>query len=598
MKISSQNPKKSQRRRKFIGSTVLVLTAAVACGHHPQRGAEKPLSADRTEWSEFAQAGPIGEEAASKAVPSASAGAQRSSVSRRFKNSEKKEDHDSRSPVSISVTADDGGAQEGASVPLEAVPEFNTEAYDSIVENRFVSVRLSPLSTFAVDVDTASYSNVRRFIAQGSKPPAGAVRIEELLNYFDYEYETPRGGAPFGVYTELSTTPWASDHQLLHIGIQGERITAEMLPPRNLVFLLDVSGSMDDPNKLPLLKRSMSALLETMGEKDTVSIVVYAGASGMVLPPTSAEERGKIYDALQRLEAGGSTNGGEGIELAYRAAQENFRGDGVNRVILATDGDFNIGTTSQSELVRLIEKKRNSGVFLTVLGFGMGNYKDSTLEQLADKGNGNYAYIDSFAEARKVLVEEGGATMVTIAKDVKIQVEMNPEYVGAYRLVGYENRALRAEDFNDDAKDAGEIGAGHTVTALYEILTPEQAARQITVDDLRYKRPDGSRIEERGSKIGRGEIATVKLRYKTPQGQRSRLLEVPVKADVRAPRETSDAFRFSAAVASFGMLLRDSEYKGDTSYGKVRRLAQDALGQDPHGHKHEFLELVSKAESL
>lgn len=491
-----------------------------------------------------------------------------------------------------------GDEEDVASLPPEVAPEFNTESYDSIVENRFVSAKLSPLSTFSVDVDTASYSNVRRFLTQGSRPPAGAVRIEELINYFDYRYDSPRGDAPFGIYTELSTAPWAGHHQLLHIGIQGERIATERLPPRNLVFLIDVSGSMDEPNKLPLLKSSMTALLETMGEKDTVSIVVYAGASGMVLPPTSANQTARIYDALERLEAGGSTNGGEGIELAYRAAQQSFEKSGVNRVILATDGDFNVGTTSQSELVRLIEKKRESGVFLTVLGFGMGNYKDSTLEQLADKGNGNYAYIDNFAEARKVLVEEGGANMVTIAKDVKIQVEMNPKYVGAYRLVGYENRALRAEDFNDDTKDAGEIGAGHTVTALYEILTPEEAAQHLSVDDLRYQRPSKSDEDVWGSKAGRGEIATVKLRYKAPQGQRSRMTQVPVKAQVRAPRETSQAFRFSAAVASFGMLLRDSEYKGASSYAQVRRLAEGAVGEDPHGHKREFLELVSEAERL
>lgn len=489
-------------------------------------------------------------------------------------------------------------AWDGAGEAEAVTDEFNTEAYDSIVENRFVSAALSPLSTFSVDVDTASYSNVRRFLTQGSRPPAGAVRIEELVNYFDYDYESPPDDKPFSVYTELSTAPWAGDHKLLHIGLQGKKIATQHLPPRNLVFLLDVSGSMNDPNKLPLLKRSLSALLGTMGQRDTVSIVVYAGASGMALPPTSAANRSVIEAALGRLEAGGSTNGGEGIELAYHAAARNFRQDGVNRVILATDGDFNVGTTNESELVRLIERKRDSGVFLTVLGFGMGNYKDSTLEKLADKGNGNYAYIDTFAEARKVLVEEGGANMVTIAKDVKIQVEMNPAHVGAYRLIGYENRALSAEDFNDDRKDAGEIGAGHTVTALYEILTPEQAARALDVDELRYQKrgkPGAWQIPLDG---GSAELATVKLRYKAPQGQKSRLIEVPVEHLVRKPSQTSDAFRFSAAVAGFGMLLRDSEYKGNISFAMVRSLAEGAQGRDEYGYKQQFVGLVSRAAQL
>lgn len=496
---------------------------------------------------------------------------------------------------------------------------FNTEAYDSLVENRFVSVKTAPLSTFSIDVDTASYSNVRRHLAQGERPPGGAVRIEELVNYFDYEYEDPRGEQPFSVVTELSTAPWAPEHRLLHIGLQGKRMAARELPPRNLVFLLDVSGSMNDPNKLPLLKRSLSALLDTMEERDTVSIVVYAGASGMVLPPTSARDRRAIQRAFESLEAGGSTNGGEGIELAYRLAERSFKKGGVNRVLLATDGDFNVGTTSQSELVKLIEKKRESGVFLTVLGFGMGNYKDSTLEKLADHGNGNYAYIDSFSEARKVLVEEGGANLVTIAKDVKIQVEMNPALVGAYRLIGYENRVLAAEDFNDDAKDAGEIGAGHTVTALYEILSPEQAAAQVGVDELKYQpgqkwqtpdggwpsaRSHGAREERRPLPDGvavaspASELATVKLRYKSPQGSRSTKLEVVVPARTLSPGQTSESFRFSAAVASFGMLLRDSDYRGASSYAQVRQLAAGSLGRDEFGHRREFLRLVERAAQL
>jgi len=470
-------------------------------------------------------------------------------------------------------------------------PDHNTEAYDHIVENRFVSVETAPLSTFSIDVDTASYSNVRRFLAQGSLPPADAVRIEELINYFDYDYKDPQGGRPVGVHAELSQAPWAPSHQLLHIGMQGQRIENEELPPRNLTFLIDVSGSMDEENKLPLLKRSFRALLETLDKDDTVSMVVYAGASGAVLEPTPADRRRVILDALDRLQAGGSTNGGEGIELAYRLAQQSFQDEGVNRVILATDGDFNVGTTSQGELVRLIEKKREAGVFLTVLGFGMGNYKDSTLEQLADKGNGNYAYIDTIEEARKVLVEEGGASLVTIAKDVKIQVEMNPRYVGAYRLIGYENRALNAEDFNDDKKDAGEIGAGHTVTALYEILSPEQARRELSVDSLKYRKST-----EAGG--GDGELCTVKVRYKAPQGKASQLLSFPVSTDGADVSRTTDAFRFSAAVASFGMLLRKSEYAGASNFALVEDLAQGAMGRDRGGYRREFLNLVESAQSL
>lgn len=592
--------KKFLRSASTLSAFFVLATIVVACGASRKTDAEEPQPIDHSaEWGAYAEGGPVMHEAApssASAPPSASPSSRHPGKVRAVEKKVAPWD----SAAEVAADEEDWGGEGVAPEPEfpQVSPEFNTEAYDSIVENRFTSTKLSPLSTFSVDVDTASYSNVRRFLSQGSRPPAGAVRIEELVNYFDYHYESPRGDAPFGVHTELSTAPWAGHHKLLHIGIQGQRIPTEDLPPRNLVFLLDVSGSMDDPNKLPLLKRSMGALLETMGEEDTVSIVVYAGASGMVLPPTSASERGRIYSALERLQAGGSTNGGEGIELAYRAAQENFRINGVNRVILATDGDFNVGTTNQSELIRLIEKKRESGVFLTVLGFGMGNYKDSTLEKLADKGNGNYAYIDSFSEARKVLVEEGGANMVTIAKDVKIQVEMNPRFVGAYRLIGYENRALRAEDFNDDAKDAGEIGAGHTVTALYEILSPEQAAREVIVDDLRYER-NGARGEESwGTGIEKGELATVKLRYKAPRGQRSRLIEVPVRSRILPPRQTSDAFRFSAAVASFAMLLRDSEFKGRASYDQVRSLAQDSLGRDPYGHKHEFLSLVSQAARL
>lgn len=500
-------------------------------------------------------------------------------------------------------------AEEDGMAEPQVAPEFNTEGYDSITENGFVSVAHAPLSTFSVDVDTASYSNMRRFIQQGTLPPAGAVRIEELVNYFDYGYQSPTDDRPFSVHTELSTAPWAGEHQLLHIGIQGRKMKTAALPPRNLVFLLDVSGSMNDPKKLPLLKRSLSALLGTMGESDTVSIVVYAGASGVVLPPTSAHQKARIERAMNELEAGGSTNGGEGIELAYKLAAQNFQARGVNRVILATDGDFNVGATNQSELVKLIEQKRKTGVFLTVLGFGMGNYQDSTLEKLADHGNGNYAYIDTFAEARKVLVEEGGANMVTIAKDVKIQVEMNPQVVGAYRLIGYENRLLAAEDFNDDKKDAGEIGAGHTVTALYEILSPAQAAQEINVDPLKYKKANSgwktstgdwatSAPSARAQVPAQAELATIKLRYKSPKGTRSAKVEFPVSQVTRTPGQTSNAFRFSAAVAGFGMLLRDSQYKGSGNFRMIHSLAAGAINDDEYGHQREFLGLVERAARL
>lgn len=465
-----------------------------------------------------------------------------------------------------------------------------TEAYDHIAENRFASPVTSPFSTFSVDVDTASYSNVRRFLTTGTRPPAGAVRIEELINYFDYEYEAPSGDAPVAVHTEVAPAPWAPEHRLLHIGLQARRIAATELPPRNLVFLIDVSGSMDEPNKLPLLKSSFRTLLGTLTAQDSVALVVYAGASGLVLPPTPGDRRETILDALERLEAGGSTNGAGGIQLAYDVAQRGARAGGASRVILATDGDFNVGTTSQSELVRLIEQKRESGVFLTVLGFGMGNYKDSTLEKLADHGNGNYAYIDDLREARKVLVEEGGANLVTVAKDVKVQVEFNPAAVGAYRLIGYENRALRTEDFRDDRKDAGDMGAGHSVTALYELLTPAQAARVASNDTTKYTGANGTATTV-------AELAHVKLRYKAPTGSVSRLLEVAVPLSDRA-RPTSASFRFSAAVASFGMLLRESEYRANSNFGLVEELARGALGNDAAGHRREFLHLVARARSL
>jgi len=389
-------------------------------------------------------------------------------------------------------------------------PEFDTEAYDHISDNPFLSVSQNPLSTFSVDVDTASYANIRRFLREGRMPPKDAVRIEEMINYFDYSYPPAEGDAPFSVHTEVSGCPWRPEHRLVRIGLKGREIPEKERSPGNFVFLLDVSGSMSSSNKLPLLRRAMKLLVGKLGEKDRVAITVYAGASGLVLPstPCSGENKAKILDSLERLRSGGSTHGSEGIQLAYQTAKENFIRGGINRIILATDGDFNVGITNQGDLVRLIQEKAETGIFLTVLGFGTGNLKDSTMEKLADKGNGNYGYIDTIMEARKMLVEEMGATLITIAKDVKIQVEFNPTQVSAYRLIGYENRRLRAEDFNDDKKDAGEIGAGHTVTALYEVI-PAGQPFEPGVDPLKYQQP-----AQTTPAAGEGELLTVKLRYK------------------------------------------------------------------------------------
>jgi len=470
----------------------------------------------------------------------------------------------------------------------------NTEAYDPTVENPFLSVAENPLSTFSIDVDTASYANVRRFLRQGQYPPAGAVRIEEMINYFTYDYELPKGKVPFSVHVEASGCPWKGGHRLVRIGLKGKEIEAKNRPAGNLVFLLDVSGSMSPSNKLPLLKRAMKMLVENLGENDRVAIVVYAGASGLVLDSTSCDQKQVILAALERLRAGGSTNGGQGIELAYSLAVQNFITGGTNRVILCTDGDFNVGVTNQSDLVKMIEDKAKTGVFLSVLGFGMGNYKDSTLEKLADKGNGNYAYIDTLEEARKVLVEQMGATLVTIAKDVKIQVEFNPAQAAAYRLIGYENRLLRKEDFNDDTKDAGEIGAGHTVTALYEVVPAGEESPARGSDALKYQKPPSPTEAANTS----GELLTVKLRYKQPDEDKSKLLEVPLTDKGAKFTHASRDFKFAAAVAAFGMILRDSKYKGGYSLDTVAELASTNLGKDKGGYRAEFLQLVQAARKL
>ncbi|MEK0177964.1 vWA domain-containing protein [Microcoleus anatoxicus] len=474
-------------------------------------------------------------------------------------------------------------------------PELDREGYNRIYENSYQRASNNPLSTFGIDVDTASYSNVRRFINSGVMPPKDAVRLEELINYFTYDYPQPKGDRPFSINTEVANAPWNPQHKLVHIGLQGKSISTKDLPPNNLVFLIDVSGSMNSPDKLPLLKASLKYLVSELRAKDSVTIVVYAGAAGLVLPPTPGNQKEKILDSLDKLQAGGSTAGGAGIQLAYKVAKENLIKQGNNRVILATDGDFNVGTSSDGELVRLIEEKREQGVFLSVLGFGTGNLQDAKMEQLADKGNGNYAYIDSLLEAKKVLVTQMGGTLFTIAKDVKIQVEFNPAKVQAYRLVGYENRVLQNQDFNDDKKDAGELGAGHSVTAIYEII-PVGVASDVKlpeVDPLKYQ-PNSATL----SASQTDELMQVKFRYKKPNETVSQLItqsviDKPVKLE-----NTSANFRFAAAVAAFGMVLRDSEYKGTANFDEVLRLANQAKGEDKEGYRADFLRLVESCKKL
>ena len=468
------------------------------------------------------------------------------------------------------------------------------ESYAKIVENAFRESTKEPLSTFAIDVDTASYANVRRFLGQGVLPPKDAVRVEELINYFPYDYPPPTTtDEPFAVNAEVAACPWEPGHRLVRVGLKGREIAVDQRPLSNLVFLIDVSGSMSAPNKLPLVKSALRLLVGKLGENDRVAIVVYAGATGLALPSTSCIEKSKILNALEDLQSGGSTNGGQGINLAYDVAVANFIKGGTNRVILCTDGDFNVGVTGNSELGALITRKAKSGVFLSVLGFGMGNLKDRTLEQLADKGNGNSAYIDSIQEAAKVLVDQMGGTLVTIAKDVKIQVEFNPARVASYRLIGYEDRLLQARDFNDDKKDAGEIGAGHTVTALYEVVTAGREADAPGVDPLRYQKPAEKPVAGSTS----SELFTVKIRYKPPQGDESRMMAFAVEDDGVDDSPTDD-FRFAAAVAEFGLLLRDSPFKGRASWDDVLERAESSRGTDRSGYRGEFLDLVRKARSL
>jgi Ca-activated chloride channel homolog len=471
----------------------------------------------------------------------------------------------------------------------------NREEYSSLPENQFQVVSANPRSTFAIDVDTASYSNIRRFINEGQLPPANAVRLEEMINYFKYDYPQPTDNKPFAVTTEVAQTPWNPQHRLVQVGLHSQNTSIENLPANNLVFLIDVSGSMSDANKLPLLKAALRLMVNQLRPNDKVAIAVYAGQAGLVLPPTPGSQKQTIIDALEKLEAGGSTAGGEGIELAYQVAQDNLIKSGNNRVILATDGDFNVGASTDEELVKLIEKQRQSGVFLSVLGLGTGNIQDGKMEQLANKGNGNYAYIDSLLEAKKVLVKEIGATLLTVAKDVKIQVEFNPKKVQAYRLIGYENRLLQTQDFNDDKKDAGELGAGHAVTALYEII-PVGVKSDVAlgkIDPLKYQNQTIG-----NNAVNTDEIMQVNLRYKQPQSENSQLINYTVTDKGLKLENASNNLKFASAVSMFGMVLRDSQYKGSANFDSTVQLARQSVGADLDGYRAEFIRLVEKSKNL
>lgn len=466
------------------------------------------------------------------------------------------------------------------------IDEISNEDYGVLIENEFESPKQSPLSTFSIDVDNASYTNIRRFINNGQKVPKDAVRVEEMVNFFKYNYAQPKDKHPFAIHTEYSDCPWNEKHKLLKIGLQGKDIPTDDLPNSNFVFLIDVSGSMSSQNKLPLLKESMKVLVNQMRKDDKVAIVVYAGAAGLVLPPTSGNKKETIINALDQLQSGGSTAGGAGIQLAYKIAQENFIKGGNNRVILATDGDFNVGASSDNDMERLIEEKRKSGVFLTCLGYGMGNYKDSKMETLANKGNGNYAYIDNIQEANRFLGKEFKGSMFAIAKDVKIQIEFNPKHVQSYRLIGYENRKLRPEDFKNDAIDAGELGSGHTVTALYEIIpTGVKSDYLKEIDGLKYSNvANNQNFSE--------ELATIKFRYKKPDGEKSTEMVENIKNETISLAKTSDDFKFSSSVAWFGLKLRDSKLISNKSISDIKNLAKQGKSNDSEGYRSEFIRLV------
>ena len=477
----------------------------------------------------------------------------------------------------------------------EYVEEFDPRNFDRIVENPFRHVGDYPLSTFSIDVDTAGYSITRRYIEGGRLPPSSIIRIEELINYFDYDYPTPTDGRPFAVHTEVGYAPWNPEHYLARIAIKGMEFPVSARPKVNLVFLIDVSGSMDAPNRLPLVIESLKLLVNELQGTDKIAICVYAGRAGTVLPPTSIDEKEKILNALERLTAGGSTAGGEGIQLAYRLAQESFDPHAINRVILCTDGDFNVGIRDRGELLNLIEEKANSGVYLTILGYGLDNFQDGTLKQLASKGNGNYGYIDTIEEAQKLLIRQLSGTLITIAQDVKIQVEFNPANVGAYRLIGYENRVMRDEDFNNDEEDAGDIGAGHTVTAFYEIIPPGAKADALPRrDTLRYGPAQFDYIPAFPN-----ELLNVKVNYKLPAENTSRLISFPVAiSSIRQKGRESVDFRFAASVAGFGMLLQNSPHKGNVLYASIIDMAQNSLGTDVWSYRRNFVEMVKQAEII
>jgi Ca-activated chloride channel family protein len=478
-------------------------------------------------------------------------------------------------------------------------PISHSEGYASVNENDFIETQKEATSTFSIDVDAASYTNTRRFLMQENRlPPPDAVRLEEYINYFEYDYPQPTDGRPFSITTEISECPWNTQHKLVHVGLQGKKVANHNLPPSNIVFLLDVSGSMSSSNKLPLVKKGLKMLVQQLRPEDKVAIVVYAGAAGEVLPSTSGTNKQAIMEAMDKLQAGGSTAGGQGIELAYKIAQQNMSRQGNNRVILCTDGDFNVGVSGDEALVKLIEEKRKTGIFLTVLGFGTGNLQDSKMEKLADNGNGNYAYIDSEKEAQKVFINETGGTLLTIAKDVKIQLSFHPEKVKSYRLIGYANRVLENKDFDDDKKDAGELGAGHTVTALYEVIPMDNQAE--TRSSASNGQSDNYRIQPRPGKKGLSdnELLTVRLRYKPPHADVSKLIEVSLIDKQIALASSSENYRWSAAVAGFGMLMRKSKHCGTLRYDEVLTLAKGALGKDAHGYRAEFLTMVEMAKKL
>ena len=549
---------------------LLILAALSACSYDSSDSSSPQLSREEAEKEVYAQK--------PKAIVAADSQGKRQKLG---KVGAKKDKRVSPSPVA------------GTIMQMPAEPEpVDRENYDKIKQNVIKNAVNEPVSTFSIDVDTGAYSNVRRILNAGRLPRKDAVRVEELINYFSYDYPVPEStDQPFSVITEIAPAPWNEKTKLLHIGIKGYQVSREDLPAANLVFLLDVSGSMMPADKLGLLKSSLKLLSKQMSEKDTISIAVYAGAAGVVLEPTPANNLAKITSALDNLSAGGSTNGGAGINLAYNLAEQAFIKDGINRVILATDGDFNVGTTNFEALINLIEEKRKTGITLTTLGFGRGNYNDKLMEQVADAGNGNYAYIDSLNEARKVLVDEVGSTLFTIAQDVKIQVEFNPDVVSEYRLIGYENRMLKREDFNNDKIDAGEIGAGHTVTALYEIALKGEGGERL--DALRYS-------DKKPTKSNSDELAFLRLRYKLKHGDKSRLIETPLlKSKILDElSNTSNNFRYSAAVAGFGQLLRGGDYTENFSYDDVKKLANKARGEDSFGYRGGFISLVDLADVL